>query len=136
MSCESFLNLNPSQINFFLLARSPIFSHLTASLNGLATIRAFKAEPMLIEEFDNHQDLHSSAYYLFIAAARAFGFALDGSCLIYVTIIILSFFLFNESGGNVGLVITQILGMTGMVQWGKFHIKNLMFNENLMKFLN
>ncbi|XP_063697681.1 probable multidrug resistance-associated protein lethal(2)03659 [Culicoides brevitarsis] len=100
------------------ITRSPIYSHLGASLSGLSTIRAFKAEQMLIDEFDAHQDLHSSAFYLFLAAGRAFGFWLDGSCLIYITLITMSFFLMGENGGNVGLVITQILGMTGMVQWG------------------
>lgn len=63
-----------SRSSFNISARSPIYSHLGASLNGLATIRAFQAEQLLIEEFDAHQDLHSSAFYLFIAAARAFGF--------------------------------------------------------------
>uniref|UniRef100_A0A336M8S7 CSON013802 protein n=1 Tax=Culicoides sonorensis TaxID=179676 RepID=A0A336M8S7_CULSO len=96
------------------VTRSPIYSHLGASLNGLSTIRAFKAEQMLIDEFDAHQDLHSSAFYLFIAAARAFGFWLDGSCLIYIALITMSFFVAGDSGGNVGLVITQVLGMTGM----------------------
>lgn len=113
------------------IARSPIYSHLAASLNGLSTIRAFKAEPMLIDEFDAHQDLHSSAYYLFIAAARAFGFWLDSVCTLYIAAVTLSFFLMGENGGNVGLVITQVMGMTGMVQWGKFYCRiNLFYFSN------
>lgn len=40
-------------------ARSPVFSHLSSSLQGLWTIRAFKAEERFQQAFDAHQDLHS-----------------------------------------------------------------------------
>lgn len=36
-------------------ARSPVFAHVTASMQGLPTIRACKAEQVLIKEFDNYQ---------------------------------------------------------------------------------
>uniref|UniRef100_A0A8C2DMC4 Cystic fibrosis transmembrane conductance regulator n=1 Tax=Cyprinus carpio TaxID=7962 RepID=A0A8C2DMC4_CYPCA len=39
--------------------RSPVFSHLSSSLQGLCTIRAFKAEERFQQAFDAHQDLHS-----------------------------------------------------------------------------
>ncbi|XP_050098722.1 probable multidrug resistance-associated protein lethal(2)03659 [Anopheles aquasalis] len=100
------------------ITRSPIYSHLSASLSGLSTIRAFGAERVLVHEFDSHQDLHSSAFYLFISTSRAFGFYLDVFCVIYIAIVTLTFFIRDDSGGNVGLAITQALGMTGMVQWG------------------
>lgn len=103
---------------FIFTARSPIYSHLSASLSGLSTIRAFGAEKVLVHEFDSHQDLHSSAFYLFISTSRAFGFYLDVFCVIYIAIVTLTFFIRGDSGGNVGLAITQALGMTGMVQWG------------------
>ncbi|KAL7740941.1 hypothetical protein ACLKA6_014096 [Drosophila palustris] len=101
------------------ITRSPIYSHMAASLTGLSTIRAFGAQRVLVAEFDNHQDLHSSAFYLFISTSRAFGFWLDCFCIIYIGIITLSFFIFPPAnGGEVGLAITQAMGMTGMVQWG------------------
>ncbi|XP_025405942.1 probable multidrug resistance-associated protein lethal(2)03659 isoform X3 [Sipha flava] len=102
------------------VTRSPVFAHLNASLQGLTTIRAFEAEQILSKEFDNHQDLHSSAWYLFIASSRAFGFWLDVVCLIYISIVTFSFLIIgnNTYGGNVGLAITQAIGLTGMFQWG------------------
>ncbi|XP_030373816.1 probable multidrug resistance-associated protein lethal(2)03659 [Scaptodrosophila lebanonensis] len=101
------------------ITRSPIYSHLGASLTGLSTIRAFGAQRELIAEFDNYQDMHSSGYYMFLATSRAFGYWLDCVCVIYIAMITLSFFLFSpENGGDVGLAITQAMGMTGMVQWG------------------
>lgn len=102
------------------VTRSPVFSHLNASLQGITTIRAFGAQEALIREFDNHQDLHSSAWYLFIASSRAFGFWLDLVCVLYIAMVTLSFLVFGQSeyGGNVGLAITQAMGLTGMFQWG------------------
>ncbi|KAI5713480.1 hypothetical protein M8J76_000230 [Diaphorina citri] len=102
------------------ITRSPVFSHLSASLQGLTTIRAFEAQPVLIKEFDNHQDLHSSAWYMFIASNRAFGFWLDAVCLVYIALVTFSFFVTGKHffGGDVGLAITQAIGLTGMFQWG------------------
>lgn len=102
-----------------LAARSPIYSHLGASLNGLSTIRAFEAQTILVREFDSLQDLNSSAFYMFMTTSRAFGFWLDVFSVIYIAIVTLSFFLMADvGGGNVGLAITQAMGLTGMVQWG------------------
>uniref|UniRef100_A0A182K606 Uncharacterized protein n=1 Tax=Anopheles christyi TaxID=43041 RepID=A0A182K606_9DIPT len=52
--------------------RSPIFSHANASFQGLSTIRAFGVEKILADEFDKHQDLNTSSWYLFLATTRAF----------------------------------------------------------------
>ncbi|RZB40188.1 ABC tran and/or MMR HSR1 domain containing protein, partial [Asbolus verrucosus] len=101
-------------------ARSPMFSHLTASLQGLSTIRAFGAQEILQLEFDHHQDLHSSAYFMYMSCSRTFAFWLDMNCIIYIGIVILSFlFIGTETyGGNVGLAITQSISLTGMLQGG------------------
>ncbi|XP_067646367.1 probable multidrug resistance-associated protein lethal(2)03659 [Eurosta solidaginis] len=101
------------------VTRSPIYSHLGASLSGLSTIRAFGAQKILTAEFDNYQDLHSSGFYMFLSTSRAFGYWLDCFCVLYIAVTTLSFFLFSpENGGDVGLAITQAMSLTGMVQWG------------------
>lgn len=106
------------------ITRSPVFGHLSATLQGLPTIRAFRASEILIKEFDHHQDLHSSAWFIFIASSRAFGFWLDVFCLLYIALVTLSFLIMYDDasgsmqGGNVGLAITQSIGLTGMFQWG------------------
>lgn len=77
--------------------RSPVFTHLNATLQGLTTIRSFGAEDILRREFDKHQDSHTSAWFMYIAASSAFGFYLDVLCLIFVGIITFSFLTFGQS---------------------------------------
>ncbi|XP_031850164.1 putative multidrug resistance-associated protein lethal(2)03659 isoform X2 [Nomia melanderi] len=105
------------------VTRSPVFGHLNATMQGLPTIRAFEAGEILTREFDHHQDLHSSAWFIFIATSRAFGFWLDLFCVIYIILVTYSFLILDKTlgetlGGNVGLAITQSIGLTGMFQWG------------------
>lgn len=102
------------------VTRSPVFSHFNASLQGLTTIRAYGAEQIISNEFDNHQDLHSTAWYLFICSSRAFGLWLDMICFVFISIVTFSFLIIgnNTYGGNVGLAITQAIGLAGMFQWG------------------
>lgn len=101
-------------------ARSPVFTHLSATLNGLSTIRAFDAQKVLIEEFDNHQDLHSGCWYMFITTSSAFGLSLDIICMVLVAIVTFFFLLVGQEilGDQVGLAITQAMSLTGMLQWG------------------
>ncbi|KAG5894559.1 hypothetical protein JTB14_021541 [Gonioctena quinquepunctata] len=101
------------------ITRSPVYTHLAASLQGLTTIRAFGAEKILAKEFDNYQDAHTSAYFMYLSANRGFGFWLDVHCIIYIFLVTISIlFIQNESfGGNVGLSLTQAMTLSGMFQW-------------------
>ncbi|XP_045510491.1 probable multidrug resistance-associated protein lethal(2)03659 isoform X2 [Colias croceus] len=101
------------------ITRSPVFSHVNATVLGLPTIRAFGAEMLLAQEFDRHQDLHSSAWYLFITCSRAFGYFLDLICLLFIICVTFSCLMKTDIEGSiVGLIITQSISLTGIFQWG------------------
>lgn len=67
-----------------------------------------------------HQDLNSSACFLFMATSRAFGFYIDVICQLYIGLIIVAFTVFDNLAvvGNIGLVLTQIMSLTETLQWG------------------
>lgn len=94
--------------------------HLRASLDGLTTVRAFGLERRLRNEFDFHQDSHTTTRYLVQATARMFAMWLEAICVLLLILLITSFILADPThllGGNVGLALTQMLGMMGLIQW-------------------
>lgn len=115
-----FKYINTCKYIIFIVARSPVFDHLSASIHGLTTIRALNAQNILIKEFDNHQDLHSSAWFIFFSGSRAFGMYMEFLCFIFTTVVIYTLLSLNDlaMAGNVGLVITQCILLSGMLQWG------------------
>ncbi|XP_050306973.1 probable multidrug resistance-associated protein lethal(2)03659 [Anthonomus grandis grandis] len=101
------------------MTRSPLVGHLNASVEGLTTIRAYKAEEVLKIEFDKHQDLANSTYYMVMTTSRAFGYIMDFAGAMFVVFII-AMLLFAEthiSVGDVGLALTQVMMLTAYLQW-------------------
>ncbi|XP_074031341.1 LOW QUALITY PROTEIN: probable multidrug resistance-associated protein lethal(2)03659 [Leptinotarsa decemlineata] len=99
--------------------RSPMIGHLNASLEGLTTIRACKAQDILEDEFDRHQDLYTSAFYTSTYAMEAFQLALDSLCSIFVVLVIIGFIVVDTdvSAGNVGLAIMEIMYMGEAIRY-------------------
>ena len=98
-------------------AKSPVFSQIASSLQGLTTIRAFGAEGMLVKEFDRKvviiisffkfllildnfsnrlQDVHTSAFFTYLSMNRWFGVALDWTITVYSAICVFSFMLIDD----------------------------------------
>ncbi|KAL4715253.1 hypothetical protein ACJJTC_007835 [Scirpophaga incertulas] len=101
--------------------RSPVFSHMSATLNGISTIRSSGAQQRLIKEFDRFQDIHTSTWSSYLASGVTLGFWLDFICVLYLAIVIIAFLVIDSKtifSGNVGLAISQTLILTGMLQFG------------------
>lgn len=72
-----------------------------------------------MEDLCAHQDLHSSACFLYLATSRAFGFYIDIICQIYIGVVIVVFTFFDLAvAGDIGLIITQIMSLTNLLQFG------------------
>ncbi|KAK7882506.1 hypothetical protein WMY93_028680 [Mugilogobius chulae] len=122
--------------------RSPVFSHLSSSLQGLTTIRAFKVHQNFQQMFDDYQDLHSEAWFLFLATSRWFAIRLDGICSIFVTITAFGCIYLRDGldAGAVGLALSYAVTLTGMFQWGvrqSAEIENMMTSvERIVEYAN
>uniref|UniRef100_A0A3P9LA07 Multidrug resistance-associated protein 4 n=1 Tax=Oryzias latipes TaxID=8090 RepID=A0A3P9LA07_ORYLA len=111
--------------------RSPVFSHLSSTLQGLSTIRAFRVQERFQQMFDEYQDLHSEAWFLFLTTSRWFAVRLDVICSVFVTITAFGCLYLKEGlkPGAVGLALTYAVTLTGMFQWGvrqSAEIENMM----------
>ncbi|XP_037120770.1 multidrug resistance-associated protein 4-like isoform X2 [Syngnathus acus] len=99
--------------------RSPVFSHLSSSLQGLCSIRALGGEERLTKAFDSHQDRHSEAWFLFLMTSRWFALRLDSICSVFITIATFGCILLRDGleAGEVGLVLTYAVTLVGNFQW-------------------
>ncbi|XP_022093403.1 LOW QUALITY PROTEIN: multidrug resistance-associated protein 4-like [Acanthaster planci] len=103
-------------------ARSPVFSHLSATLNGLSTVRAFRAQRRFTTEFDEYQDKHTRAWFLFLATSRWFGVQLDSFSVLFIcgvsftSVVAINYLELNS--GIVGLSLTYAINLMGAFQWG------------------
>lgn len=105
---------------YFIAARSPVFNHLSASVDGLTTIRALGAQITLTKEFDNHQDLHSSAWFIFFSGSKAFGMYIELLCMVFIAVIVYSFTFLKDftMAGDVGFLVTECILLSTSLQWG------------------
>jgi ATP-binding cassette subfamily C (CFTR/MRP) protein 4 len=76
---------------------------VSASLQGLSVIRAFKAERHLQKQFDNLQNMQSCVYYLYRAMFYSFAFWTDITCAFYASVLVLYLFL-SETGKSIGVL--------------------------------
>ncbi|XP_023229457.1 multidrug resistance-associated protein 4-like [Centruroides sculpturatus] len=83
-------------------ARSPVFSHLSVSLYGLTTIRAFKAESKFKSTFNEYQDMHTATWFLYVALNRWVFIYGHMVCFINVviTVIIFSVSIDSDNAGS------------------------------------
>lgn len=71
--------------------------HINSSLEGLTTIRAYKAEQILKDEFDKHQDHYTSAFMSVRIANAAIGVYMDFFNSFFTIIVIARFLFFSIS---------------------------------------
>ena len=77
--------------------RSPIYSHLSSTLEGIHVIRAFRAEDRFLSSFYGYQDDQTSAQFLYLSATRWLALRLDWVVSLYFSGCILAAFLIPDS---------------------------------------
>ncbi|XP_031835583.1 ATP-binding cassette sub-family C member 4-like isoform X1 [Nomia melanderi] len=105
------------------VTKSPVFAHINATLHGLSTIRATGPEvtKLLQTQFDQLQDVHTSAWCAMLMTPQAFGVYLDVVAALFVGCLGFIFISLDRSaflGGDVGLALSQALGALGMLPHG------------------
>lgn len=81
----------------FITGRSPVYSHVTASLQGMSVIRAFKMEHLMITHFDELQDRHTANWFTFLCCYRWLGLRMDWINSVYLIGVVLLGMLLSDS---------------------------------------
>jgi ABC-type multidrug transport system fused ATPase/permease subunit len=102
-------------------------------IEGLTTIRAFKAEKRLFtQEFCKLQDINTTSFFLYICTKRAFAFWIDILCVIYVGAIMFSLALLNDKTSNAGSIGLAINLAAKLIHLCQYRIKQTARLENQM----
>ncbi|CAD5125264.1 unnamed protein product [Dimorphilus gyrociliatus] len=68
------------------LARSPVYTHVSETIDGIQTIRSFNMEKKFTDKFHAFQDRQSVAWFLYISSHRWLGRRLDTMIVIFISI--------------------------------------------------
>lgn len=102
--------------------RSPVYSHLSSTINGLKVIRSYHAEKICCDEFLRQLDDNTRANYLIITINAWGAIRFDAVALIFIaSVTILAMFVrISEqkfSAADLALTLSYSLNLMGLVQW-------------------
>lgn len=110
------------------VSSSPIFAHLSVSIAGIATIRAYNAQERFRQDNKDKINTNTRAYYAFEAVTNWVGLCLDllaASISTFVGLLTIS----NSNPDLAGLVLTYSLMMTAAFQYA---VRTATETENLL----
>eukprot|EP00808_Paulinella_micropora_P011366 g41749.t1 len=101
------------------VTKSPVYSHLTTSLVGLASIRCFQTERASMSRFNSFNNKNQSSWFLFLGISRWLGVRLDtlSSLVMGLACVACVGFQTVISPGLAGVIINQAMGLAGVLQW-------------------
>ncbi|KAJ1566018.1 hypothetical protein HK096_004419, partial [Nowakowskiella sp. JEL0078] len=99
------------------LNKAPMFSHLSATLEGLFSIRLYHAEARFDAFNRSLIDADHKALYSVMLVKTMIALYLDLICSIFIYFTALFIVLFNVSPGNAGLALSNSLQLLLVVQW-------------------
>ncbi|KFM61594.1 Multidrug resistance-associated protein 5, partial [Stegodyphus mimosarum] len=101
------------------ISRSPIFSHVRATAQGLSTIRAFQKQDDFFDRFTQLVDQHTSPCYLYYCSMRWLGIRMDFLCLLIalITSLFVIFFRDDVNPAFSALALVLVLQLSNMYQF-------------------
>ncbi|KAJ3259888.1 hypothetical protein HDU77_001608 [Chytriomyces hyalinus] len=131
---------------FEALTRSPVYTAVPSTLEGLSTIRAYVCETRFTQEFMRIQDENTRAFFNYLSGARWLGLRLDVLSSFFLAMITFACVgLRGPAGasiglnsGTVGLLLTYSLQLVGTLQWAvrqSAEVENMMVSvERILEY--
>ncbi|KAF8978331.1 hypothetical protein BGZ46_006592 [Entomortierella lignicola] len=100
-------------------SRSPIYAHVSETLDGLSTVRAFRACGKFMDEHIKTQEDNGRAYFAYLAMARWLGYRLDAVSALFlgVTAIACVAARDTQQASRAGLAMSSVINLSGELQW-------------------
>ncbi|KAG1681722.1 putative multidrug resistance-associated protein lethal(2)03659 [Nymphon striatum] len=100
------------------ITKSPVFTHVSITLDGLSTIRAYGALDRFRKKFHNLQDLNMASYYMYYSIQRWFALYSEfiGSLMLCFVTIIPVLYHRALSASSIGFIISQLVHVSSAVQ--------------------
>ena len=70
-------------------ARSPLYSHISSTIQGLSTIRAYKEAEKFSTNLHYYLNEHTKAWHLYVATNRWFGMRIDLISALFLVFVVL-----------------------------------------------
>ncbi|KAI8894568.1 P-loop containing nucleoside triphosphate hydrolase protein [Globomyces pollinis-pini] len=126
------------------ITRSPVYSYIPSTLEGLSIIRSFNAQDRFKHTFMDFQNENTKAYFAYVSSSRWLSFRLDLMSVMFVicmsSVCILLRGPFGVSAGSLGLVLSYSMNLTGLLQWcvrQSAEVENLMIStERVYEYTN
>ncbi|KAJ1567224.1 Multidrug resistance-associated protein 4, partial [Cladochytrium tenue] len=104
------------------VTRSPVYSNIPSTLEGLSTVRAFSSEKRFLDRFMDYQNENTRIFFCFLSSARWLGVRLDllsAFFLAMIAFVAVGLRVANAglSAGVVGLLLSYALQLMGLLQW-------------------
>ncbi|KAF9197444.1 hypothetical protein BGZ49_002103 [Haplosporangium sp. Z 27] len=99
--------------------RSPIYSQLSETLDGLTSVRAFGVGDRFMTRFMDAQETNGRAYFSYLICARWLGFRLDALSALFLGITAIACVAVRDSqqAALVGLALSYVTQLSGELQW-------------------
>ncbi|KAF9435418.1 hypothetical protein BGZ76_006323 [Entomortierella beljakovae] len=99
--------------------RSPIYTHLSETLSGLSTIRAFNVTGDFMDEHIKTQEDNGRAFFTYLAMARWLGYRLDAVSALFLGITAIACVAARDTqqASRAGLAMSSVINLSGELQW-------------------
>ncbi|KAL9985334.1 hypothetical protein ACROYT_G007724 [Oculina patagonica] len=111
------------------VCRSPVFSHISETLNGLDTIRTRGRQRDFVDEFHRYQDIHNQSYIMVIASGRWLAVRLDLLASVFIGAVALAAILVSQDAAFAGLALAYVIQR---LSTGQFAVRKTSETEVLM----
>lgn len=76
--------------NSLCTARSPLYSHISSTVQGLSTIRVYKEQVRFLNNLHFYQNEHTKGWFTKVATTRWFGLRLDMFGAVFLAFVVFS----------------------------------------------